>query len=180
MKDEEIPSSPASDSRKKNEYTKQSVKCRVDQILAVTDENGESFSCSESFCSSRSSSCSSGCSSHNYSTDQEQEGEESILDESILSIRSDLHDLFLPFPENTLLVKLPGKTHNDACVPTESNFTEDIPLGGPYDDKRQTQSFRKNNPRWHRSLLIACVMIMILGGFALFMFLQHNGFKEQH
>ena len=171
MKDKEESSSPKTTRLCKkptpNDLVKPSVKCRVDQILAVTDENGYSFSSSESCYSSSSSG--SGC-SESYVA---EEGEESILEESI---SAELEDASLSYHDDRILVKLPGRP--DPCAPTESNFTDDVPFGAPHDNIQALESFREKSPVWSRTLLVVSLLILILGGIALFVVLRDVGLKR--
>lgn len=153
MKDEELCSYDSKKSESKlSTESKLSVNERVDHILAVTDESGISL-CSESCYSSGSS-----CDSHESDSEEGEEGQESIL--------SSRYDGTSAIPEDRIFVKLPG-VDEEACAPTESNFTDDVPFGRP-DDESQVQGFTKKNLRLNRSMLAVSMLVLILGAVALY------------
>ena len=164
MKEEEKSSkSTGSYDSKKSESklsaeSKLSINERVAQILSLSYSEGCYSNCSS-------------CDSDESGSDQGEGGQSDIEqgEEGQESILSSRHDIMSSIPENRILVKLPG-ADEEACAPTESNLTDDVPLGGMHGESH-VRGFTQKNLRLNRLMLAVSALVLFLGVVVLYIIL---------
>lgn len=160
--------------------SKGTVRERVECILAVTGDEGDSYyslSSSSSFSSSsNSSSASSASRSTSFSSARTEcsanSNDVDQVDQPALPEDESVHEEN-DVAETKMLATLPTETTKE-CAPTEIETT-DIPFGAPSEDSLVVSPKEDRRNLWS---LVMVSFLILLGGTVLFLVLRNGGFRR--